>query len=34
VHSNPLVMEMTQAVECIRAAARQISAEIVHGDLP
>jgi DNA-binding IclR family transcriptional regulator len=34
VHSNPLVMEMPQAVEHIRAAARQISAEIVHGDLP
>ena len=34
VHSNPLVMEMEQAVESIRAAARQISEEIVHGDLP
>jgi len=34
VHSNPLIMEMPQAVEYIRAAARQISAEIVHGDLP
>jgi len=34
VHCNPLVMEMAQAVEHIRAAARQISAEIVHGDLP
>jgi len=34
VHSNPLVMEMPQAVECVRAAARQISADIVHGDLP
>jgi DNA-binding IclR family transcriptional regulator len=34
VHSNPLVMEMPQAVEYIRAAARQISDEIVHGDLP
>jgi DNA-binding IclR family transcriptional regulator len=34
VHSNPLVMEMPQAVESIRAAARQISDEIVHGDLP
>lgn len=34
VHSNPLVMEMPQAVESIRAAARQISAEIAHGDLP
>ena len=34
VHSSPLVMEMPQAVECVRAAARQISAEIVHGDLP
>ena len=34
VHSNPLVMEMPQAVEYVRAAARQISNEIVHGDLP
>ena len=34
VHSNPLVMEMDQAVEHIRAAARQISTEIAHRDLP
>jgi DNA-binding IclR family transcriptional regulator len=34
VHCNPLVMEMQQAVEHVRAAARQISAEIVHGDIP
>ena len=34
VHSNPLQMEMPQALEFVRAAARQISAEIVHGDLP
>jgi DNA-binding IclR family transcriptional regulator len=34
VHSNPLVMEMPQAVEFVRAAARQISNDIVHGDLP
>jgi DNA-binding IclR family transcriptional regulator len=34
VHSNPLVMEMPQAVEHVRAAARQISNEIVHGDFP
>jgi DNA-binding IclR family transcriptional regulator len=34
VHSNPLVMSMDQAIECIRAAARQISEAIVHGDLP
>ena len=34
VHSNPLVMEMAQAVEHVRAAARQISNDIVHGDLP
>jgi DNA-binding IclR family transcriptional regulator len=34
VHSNPLVMEMPQAVEFVRAAAKQISNEIVHGDLP
>ena len=34
VHSNPLVMEMPQAVEHVRAAARQISQELAHGDLP
>ncbi len=34
VHSNPLVMEMPQAVEYVCAAARQISSEIIHGDLP
>jgi DNA-binding IclR family transcriptional regulator len=34
VHSNPLVKEMPEAVEYVRAAARQISHEIVHGDLP
>jgi hypothetical protein len=34
VHSNPLLMEMPQAVEYVRAAAREISSEIVHGDLP
>jgi len=34
VHSNPLVMEMPQAVEHVCAAAKQISAEIVHGDPP
>jgi DNA-binding IclR family transcriptional regulator len=34
VHSNPLVMEMEQAVEHVRAAAAEISAAIVHGDLP
>ena len=34
VHSNPLVMEMSQTVEYVRAAAEQISEEIVHGDLP
>ena len=34
VHSNPLLMEMSQVVEFVRAAARQISNEIVHGDLP
>ncbi|HEV8444554.1 MAG TPA: IclR family transcriptional regulator [Steroidobacteraceae bacterium] len=33
VHSNPLVMELPAAVEHIRAAARQISAEIEHGEL-
>jgi DNA-binding IclR family transcriptional regulator len=34
VHSNPLVKEMPEAVEFVRAAAKQISNEIVHGDLP
>ncbi len=34
VHSNPLVMEMGQTVDYVRAAAGQISEEIVHGDLP
>ena len=34
VHSNPLQVEMPEAVEFVRAAAQQISAEIVHGDLP
>jgi DNA-binding IclR family transcriptional regulator len=34
VHSNPLVMEMEQAVESIRAAAGRISEQIAHGDLP
>jgi DNA-binding IclR family transcriptional regulator len=34
VHSNPLVMEMPQAVEYVRDAARQISEEITHGDIP
>jgi DNA-binding IclR family transcriptional regulator len=34
VHSNPLVMDMHQAIEHVRAAARQISTDIVHGDLP
>lgn len=34
VHSNPLVMEMAEAVEFVRAAARQISHDVTHGDLP
>jgi DNA-binding IclR family transcriptional regulator len=34
VHSNPLVMEQPQAIEFVRAAARQISHEIAHGDMP
>jgi DNA-binding IclR family transcriptional regulator len=34
VHSNPLVMDMNPAAEHVRAAAREISEEIVHGDLP
>jgi len=34
VHSNPLPVDMAQAVEFVRAAAKEISNEIVHGDLP
>lgn len=34
VHSNPLVMEMSKAIECVRAAARLITSELQHGDLP
>jgi DNA-binding IclR family transcriptional regulator len=34
VHSSPLLMEMGPAAEYVRAAARQISNDIVHGDLP
>jgi DNA-binding IclR family transcriptional regulator len=34
VHSNPLVMDMSQAAVHVREAAKQISDEIVHGDLP
>lgn len=34
VHSSPLVMDMNQTAEHVRAAAKQISNEIVHGDLP
>ncbi len=33
VHSNPLLVEMPQAVEHVRTAARRISAEIVNGEL-
>jgi DNA-binding IclR family transcriptional regulator len=34
VHSIPLVAEMPQAKEFVLAAARKISEELVHGDLP
>jgi DNA-binding IclR family transcriptional regulator len=34
VHSNPLVKDMPEAAEFVRAAARQISHDIKHGDLP
>jgi DNA-binding IclR family transcriptional regulator len=34
VHSNPLVKEMAEAVEFVRAAAKTISHEIAHGDEP
>src|SRR6476659_4364612 len=34
VHSNPLVKEMAEAVEYVRAAAKLISQEIAHGDEP
>ena len=33
VHSNPLLVEMPQAAEFVRAAATRISAEIVNGDI-
>ena len=34
VHSNPLVKEMAESAEFVRAAAKQISHDIKHGDLP
>src|SRR3954468_15874142 len=34
VHSNPLVKEMPESAEFVRAAANQISHDIKHGDLP
>ena len=34
VHSSPLVKEMPESVEFVRAAARQISADLAHGDAP
>lgn len=34
VHSTPLVMPMDQAVEQVRAAAQQISHDIIHGEHP
>jgi DNA-binding IclR family transcriptional regulator len=34
VHMHPLLVEMPQALEFVRAAARKISAEMVYGDLP
>jgi DNA-binding IclR family transcriptional regulator len=34
VHSNPLVVEQARALEQVCAAARQISQELAHGDLP
>jgi DNA-binding IclR family transcriptional regulator len=34
VYSTPLPVEMPRAIEFLCAAARQISAEIEHGDLP
>lgn len=34
VHSSPLVKEMAEAVEFVRAAAKVISQEIAHGDEP
>jgi len=34
VHSRPLLVEMAQALEFVRAAAGQISAEMAYGDLP
>lgn len=34
VHSNPLQVEMPRAVEFVRDAAKLISREIMHGELP
>lgn len=34
VHSNPLLVEMSEAVDHVRAAAKHISNEIAHGELP
>jgi DNA-binding IclR family transcriptional regulator len=34
VHSNPLVKEMAESAEFVCAAAKQISHDIKHGDLP
>ena len=34
VHSYPLVMDMNQAAEHVRLDAKQISNDIVHGDIP
>jgi hypothetical protein len=32
VHSNPVVMSEGDAALCIKAAARQISADLLHAD--
>ena len=34
VHSNPLVKEMAESADFVRAAAKQISNDIAHGEIP
>jgi DNA-binding IclR family transcriptional regulator len=34
VHSNPLVREMAESAEFVRAAAKHISQDIAHGEIP
>jgi len=34
VHSNPLVKEMAESADFVRVAAKQISNDIAHGEIP